>query len=220
MEILYNNAKKQLYEFISSFKEKYHINQYPVDTIKICVNDDTITLVMHEFNTYGFCGAALAGEKNDTIILNTSRSAEQLNFDCGHEIIHLIKHKSMGKETFTCFDKKQNSFIEWEANEGAAEFILSYKTLLPILKENWNYLNSNSKICEFKEFLCHKFMLPPAVIELRIANLKYETHQYINGVPLSNIEILSNKQQSLRGIRVMSLNDIHRQYQAQDDFSI
>lgn len=45
-------------------------------------------------------------------------------------------------------------------------------------------------------------------MENRIENLKYETFQYLNGTPLSDIEILSNSQQRKRNITVKSLNDI------------
>ena len=75
---------------------------------------------------------------------------------------------------------------------------MPYRELLPILKLNWDYLNSSSKIYEFKEALSQKFMAPPATVEIRISNLKYETYQYLNGVDLDNIEILSNKQQKIQ----------------------
>lgn len=66
---------------------------------------------MHNFKTIGFCGAAFPGDKKDTIILNSNRSPKQLNFDCGHEIIHLIKHKEQVDGTFTCFEKKAKFFF-------------------------------------------------------------------------------------------------------------
>ena len=175
---------------------------------------------MHNFKTIGFCGAAFPGDKKDTIILNSNRSPKQLNFDCGHEIIHLIKHKEQVDGTFTCFEKKQNSFLEWEANEGSAELLMPYRELLPILKLNKTVNFTSSKIYEFKEALSQKFMAPPATVEIRISNLKYETYQYLNGVDLDNIEILSNKQQKSRGICVESLNDIHKTLQAREEFKI
>lgn len=52
------------------------------------------------------------------------------------------------------------------------------------------------------------FHVPEAVINYRIENLKYETEQYLSGVPLDKLEILSAKKQCERNIQVQSLNDI------------
>lgn len=202
------NAKRNLYSFVSGFRKYYSINKYPISTVDICNKDETTKIVFHNFKTNGFCGAALPGNKIDTIILNSNRCNNELNFDCGHEIIHLTKHRDKCNDMFTCFDKKQNSFLEWEANEGSAELLLPYKLLLPILKDNWYLLNSFNKIYEFKTELSKHFEVPFSVVENRIENLKYETEQYLNGIPLEEIELLSNNQQKLRNIQVNSLNDI------------
>ncbi len=52
------------------------------------------------------------------------------------------------------------------------------------------------------------FHVPDAVIKYRLENLKYEIFQYLNGVKLDDIEILSLHQQKQRGIKVDSLNTV------------
>lgn len=71
-------------------------------------------------------------------MLNARHSVEELNFDCGHELIHLTKHRGLGLSSFHCFDTlkpKQDPFIEWEANEGAAELTVPYRSFLPLLSD-------------------------------------------------------------------------------------
>lgn len=157
------------------------------------------------------------------ILINSNLSYKEQNFHGFHELIHIYSSEVNSGQTFNCYDNIkpfQDPYTEWVANEGSAELLMSYRELLPILKSDWDYLNSSSKIYEFKEALSQKFMAPPATVEIRISNLKYETYQYLNGVDLDNIEILSNKQQKSRGIRVKSLNDIHKTLQAREEFKI
>jgi hypothetical protein len=48
------------------------------------------------------------------------------------------------------------------------------------------------------------------VITLRFESLKYEIYQYLNGVPLDRLDILSRKQLWKRGIQIRSFNDIEK----------
>lgn len=202
------NAKENLYSFVSCYREELKLIKYPISTIDFCNNDETTKLIYRKFNTPGLCGIALPGRKVDTIILNANRSEYEQNFDCGHELIHLLKHRNTQCESFMCMNNNQNAFIEWEANEGSAELLLPYTELLPIIEKNKYKLTTYQQIHDFKVSLSNKFHVPIAVTENRIENLKYETFQYLNGTPLSDIEILSNSQQRKRNITVKSLNDI------------
>ena len=125
------NAKAELYHFIESMRKKYPLLCYCRDIESFC-KDNNIHLYIRDFDSYGFCGAAFVGKKHDTIILNGRRNKYEMIFDFIHELIHTKKHRDEENQTFTCFDKKQNSFIEWEANEGAAEFLVNYKLFIPV----------------------------------------------------------------------------------------
>jgi hypothetical protein len=48
------------------------------------------------------------------------------------------------------------------------------------------------------------------VITIRFESLKYEIYQYLNGVPLDRLDILSRKQLWKRGIQIRSFNDIEK----------
>ena len=120
-------------------------------------------------------------------------------------MIHLALHRCLNQKTFNCFDKlqaNQNPFIEWQANEGAAEFFVPYQVFLPMIKRCFAYLNTYRNIEKFKKEMADTFHVPEAVINYRIENLKYETEQYLSGVPLDKLEILSAKKQCERNIQV------------------
>ena len=202
------NAKENLYNFVEKLRWNYGINSYPINIANIYKSNEPTELIFYNFKTPGFCGAALPGEKSNTIILNSNRTVDELNFDCGHEVIHLTKHKNQNNDIFTCFERSQNKFLEWEANEGSAELLLPYRLFLPILKENWSTFYSFTDIYRFKRKIAKEFHIPISVVENRIENLKYETHQFLNGKNLNDLEILSNNQQKNRNIIIQSLNDI------------
>lgn len=205
------NAKQDLYDFVEKFKYDFNIKIYPFDTVSFCNNSKNIELIYRKFNTPGLCGVSFLGKKTNTVILNANRNSLELNFDCGHEMIHIFRHKNKNDGYFACTEKFQNSFLEWEANEGAAELLLPYRQLLTLIKDNWNSLCDCWSVEKFKTYISQRFNVPYTVVTNRIENLKYETMQYICGTPLNNIELLSNNQQNKRGIIVSSLNDIAKE---------
>lgn len=207
-------SKQNLYREISQFKEFLGLkkNSYGFDLVELCL-DHGITIEFLPFKTKGLRGMVVFGknEHEDAILLNSNRSKREQNFDCGHETIHLGFHRKAGLQTLNCFDKikdTQNPFLEWHANEGAAELFIPYKVLLPLIKERIRDSSDYSVIESAKLDMANIFEMPEAVIKYRIENLKYEIHQYLNGVSLDNIEILSLTQQERRNIKINSLNTI------------
>lgn len=208
-----SNAKLDLYSFVETLRAelKIHPSKYPINIINICNNDCSTELLYHPFKTHGICGTALIGEKSDTIILNSKRNIIEQNFDCGHEIIHCKKHSGYEVKCFNCFESvlpQQSSFLEWEANEGSAELLVPYKLLLPIILRNRQILSFPPKIQCLKRKLACEFLVTNATIFYRLESLKYEINQYLNGVSLNEIELLSDNCLNKRGITVKSLNNL------------
>ena len=83
-----------------------------------------------------------------------------------------------------------------------------------MIAECYPLLDNYSNIDFFKREMAEIFNVPEAVIKYRIENLKYETTQYLSGIPLDEIEILSAKKQEERNIYTISLNQI-----SDDDFA-
>ncbi len=113
------NAKQELYQKIDQlrFDLGLPVVNCPINMLDVFAVFGT-NVTLHAFDTYGFCGAAFAGSICDTVILNSQRSEAERNFDGGHEYVHLNLHRGMNDGVFRCFTRCQNTFIEWQANEG------------------------------------------------------------------------------------------------------
>lgn len=137
------------------------------------------------------------------IVLDENLSSNESNFVCAHEIFHLLVHPSKNNVTFTCHDSirpQQNSFQEWEANEGGAELIVPYKDFIP------RFLSYTARYTPYTtpgvlEALASHYHVSVPVIKNRIDNLSYEIYQYLNGISIENIKLLSRNQQKMRGIQ-------------------
>lgn len=206
--------KADFYDKISNLRRKlgFDNNTYRVDFVALC-KQMGMEIGEMPFFTSGLRGMASlgSGEKKDVIILNTARNKFEQNVDCAHEFVHINFHRSEGYQSFKCFDKaqpNQNKYLEWQANEGSAELVVPYRSLLPKVKEAYPYLNSHESIYSFKEELVQVYGVTSAVISYRLESLKYEIQQFVNGVPMQNLQVLSHNSQIKQGINIKSLNDI------------
>lgn len=207
------SAKKDLYCFVEALRKeaKLSFSNYPINTVKLCHASERVDIDYADFKTSGICGTAMLGEKVDTIILNSNRSEREQNFDCGHEMIHLAHHRENHQECFQCFTTPrvcQDSFVEWQANEGSAEMLVPYKLLFPHVRAAYNGINSFGRLESFKASMALSFDVSMAVINFRIESLKYEIRQYCSGIPFEDINFLSKSEQDRLGISILSLNDI------------
>lgn len=193
-----NNAKEDLYARVDVMRKKLGIFSYdtPINTLDLCTKKvSDVEIIYHDFETNGFCGAAFAGERMNTIVLNSTRSEAEQNFDCGHELIHLVRHRDQNNGIFNCTAKNRNSFLEWEANEGSAQFIVPYQDFIP------RFLNLfNSGVLGIKYVLAEHYHVTAQVISIRLESLSYEIDQYQEGARLDCLELLSRRQRKQRGI--------------------
>jgi Zn-dependent peptidase ImmA (M78 family) len=212
MSIYYN--KQGLYKEIAKLKNHLGFEE-SASGIDLVEHLENIGILIEKlpYKTKGLRGMAVLGneQNEDIIILNQSRGILEQNYDCAHEVVHLSLHRTVGLNLFNCFDnitENQNPFYEWHANEGAAEMLVPYKVLLPIIKEHKKYLFDYYDIESFRDYLSVIFYVPEAVIKYRFANLKYEISQYLSGKSIDEIEILSLSQQQKRGIYIKSINEV------------
>lgn len=209
--------KRQLYSLIHKHKQQLGLNcnDYGFNMIQLC-RQKGILLEQLPFKTKYLRGIASIGNEieKDVILLNSNRVFIEQNFDCSHEFVHLCIHRNLDKKIFNCMDAvyvKQDKYIEWQANEGAAELLVPYEELLPLIKNGPFNLNNPYEIKNLKNFVANIFNVTIKVIEFRLESLKYEIHQYLNDTPLNKIRILSQSQQIRLNIKVKSLNDIERE---------
>jgi Zn-dependent peptidase ImmA (M78 family) len=213
-------TKRGLYNKVDELRQHYGIYSldYPIDIKLFIKNNIKIKIGEIPFKTNGLRGMAVVAEESNqwhTILLNSNRDPEEQNFDCSHEFIHIcFQGREYGK-TFNCFERvlpSQNSYEEWQANEGGAELLVPYRLFIPRVAREINDIRSWEDIVFFKNELAKEYNVSAAVIKNRLESLKYEINQYLNGVPVEHIEILSKSEQDRRHIEVTSLNDISNRY--------
>lgn len=197
-------TKQLLYDNVDSLISQLDFtnNDYPLNSISIA-KKYCVDLHLEEINFDNLCGVLYRG-KSTYIALNASHNDEMKNFDCMHELIHYFLHD--GEKEFKCLnsnEKKvcQNSFLEWQANEGAAQALVPYKMFIPMYVEL--SLKYRDDILQYKitKILSEYFNVSEFVISNRIHNLRYEIYQYfIKKCSIDNLDIYSNKQLSKRGL--------------------
>ncbi len=113
--------KANLYKWIQNVRDQLNITErdYPLNSSNLCTNLLGKKFAYVDFKTSALRGMAAIDKnnpQNDVILLNSSRTKIEQNFDCAHEIIHTLKHRSLpGVTSFNCFEtikQKQDSFLE------------------------------------------------------------------------------------------------------------
>lgn len=186
--------------------------QYGIDMVKE-YESFGILIEAVPFKSRALRGMAAIGNKPqpDVILLNCARTHREQNFDCSHETIHLALHRHTGRSTFNCYSEvspNQDPFLEWQANEGAAEFLMPYRQFIPMLRDTIGDRPTKLAIDYFIDKACDIFFVPDMAVKYRLENLKYEIYQYYAGTELRDIKILSKKQQEKQGLHLMSLNTL------------
>ena len=190
-------TKKDLYRIIDGLIMdngfSFGAVNYCVDSValakKACRN---VKIELLDFKTINICGILFKTAKSTSIGLNSRRSAAGRNFDCMHELIHYWLHNA---ESFYCDQRSQNDmndYIEWQANEGAAQFLMPYQVFIPAYMRMEEASASEDEIVHS---LGRRFNVGGQSVKVRIASLQNEIAQYKNNVPMDKIEILSRRQQ-------------------------
>lgn len=205
-------TKRELYKFISNLKEQHAFALSFFTIQEFCKYELGIRIGTLTFRTEGLRGMSMP-EKNGepaVIILSEKRNAVEQDFDCIHELIHVLRHPCTKATCFRCYDKvrpNQNAFYEWEANEGAAEFLMPYKSFIPTLVSKIAYIEDDraqvipEDICEMAE----QFHVTDQMVMNRISGLRYEILQYLSGVALEDLDIRSLNSQKRAGINYSNL---------------
>lgn len=208
-------TKATLYRKISEIRKNFGIRpeDYPLDLIELCKKYPQLQICYNRFNTPGLKGLSYIGKgsERDVVVLSVEQDKAERNFTLTHEIMHTILHRGESTRKFGCYTTArftQDPYIEWQANEGAAEFLIPAYIFLKEISEKWLSLHSSHDFVELKEYLSKRFNVTPHVIEIRYEHLKYEIHQFLSGVPYEQIKVISQRRQDALGIHVKSLNTI------------
>lgn len=210
------NYKQALYTYIARLRGRYGITDasYPLDIVSMIRAREPTNIVFQEFESPYFCAAAIPGPVQDTIILNTRRGPSQ-NFDCGHELVHLKKHRDSKHALFSCVElggviQGGSPFQEWEANEGSAELLVPYRLFIPFFMAARPDIRSQQDYRRFLRAAADRFGVTPATIRVRFDSLRYAVWQAARGAAIDEVELLSNAQQRARNISCPSVNDLYK----------
>lgn len=212
------STKKEIYQNVNEIRQYMGLNKgsvYPLNSVQLATSFcKNLTINKINFETTDICGILYKGENTTSIALNESRTEEQQNFDCAHELIHYFFH-DISFCKCVCSEKKiieQERSIEYQANEGSAELLVPYELILPEIKKARPSLKAWHDFHKFKFNMSLMFNVTDIVISFRLESLKYEIMQYLNGTSINNLKILSNTQQTKMGIKCTSFNDIELEH--------
>ena len=213
----YSNQKQLLYEtahFIRTNVLELD-DKTPCNIVKICCENRLSDVAFLPFKTSGLRGMAVLSEMEgqDIILLNEKLTYYERNFYCAHELMHLLIHRKAGGATFQCYQTihpNQNSFLEWQANEGGAELVIPYRDFFIVVKQNLDKLHTSVDYKKFKLQLMERYGVSKTVVDIKFESLKYELYQYLSGIPIDHIQFLSFSAQQRHNISVPSFNDIEK----------
>lgn len=145
------------------------------------------------------------------ILLNSNLSYVEHNFQGIHELIHIYESKSCPGASFSCYDTimpNQNTYVEWIANEGAAELLMPYKVFIPHFASLFNiYTNELSEWVrtygnkDIYDVIAGQFNVTSIAVRNRVKSLSYETDLFILGRSIDGIIPLSYNKQKQLGIQ-------------------
>lgn len=214
-------TKKELYRIIGQIRSdlllKTEQTVYPVPLLHICKQIEGLAVEAVPFRTKSLRGMAVIAENanhNDIILLNSHLDERELHFYCAHELVHICLHREEPGRQFSCYDKAmphQDPALEWQANEGAAELLVPYHSLLPNIKRRMPSLHSAEAFRAFRTGLAVFYGVSGHVIRLRLESLKFEIQQHLEGCPVEKIELMSRRQQQNRHVDVKSLLDMEQE---------
>ena len=196
-------TKAELYEKINNKFDELELNPFSINfridskelAKKVCLN---LEIVQMNFEESKICGILYKGKNSTTIGLNARRSAFGQNFDCMHELIHYWYHD---EPNYFCMpmdiinNNKEEAHLEWQANEGAAQFLMPYQSFIPA------YSNAHDRFYARRstenayeaiiDHLAKTYLVGRLAAAYRINGLSKEISQYINGTEIQNIKVLS-----------------------------
>ena len=158
----------------------------------------------------GMCSPGKSGEP-DVILLSARLSARERGFYAAHEWVHLCCHREKINTPFRCREygrPRQDSYLEWQANEGAAEIVMPWRQVAELVLASPPDCTSRASLIRLRLRLADAFGVSDRMAAVRLESLRYELAYALGGQPLERIELLSSAEQRRRGIRVRSLEEL------------
>lgn len=211
-------TKKDLYLAIDAVRSERGIpnNKNNPSFYNDCANYDDIKLLTCDLQDRELRGFSVVSK--NAIVLNSLRTETERNFDCAHEFAHLSFHKNVNHKTFKCHDYNNpdiNPYLEWQANETAAELLIPYRKFIPEFIDDFRKCSDFCEYWNLVDCYAYEYEVSRLVMEYRIESLRYELHQYECGKCINEIEFLSKRKREERGLMIQSYHDRFDPYDMQ-----
>ena len=200
-------TKEDVYKAVNLVKKELALSDDPEEFCTALAEMGELRLEIHKFNSNRLGGFIVKNEEGSSaIVINGLLSREARAFCLAHELMHLIFHPVGGYDKTPGEDNGQ-SFTEYFANEGAAEWILPWRKFGVHVAEAWDFLKIPSDIAEFKIACAVRFSVTPTAVFYRLETLKYEIWQLRQNIEPDKIKVRSQKWMTQQGILTESLNE-------------
>lgn len=168
-----------------------------------------ITLICREFDSRRLAGMLMRGETATLLVLNSARGELAQRFTLTHELVHYFLHTDQVR--FCCEDAGAGPY-EWQANEGAAELLVPYRSFLKEVR--CLHAQDCRDLDEVYARLSMKYHVSPVVIKNRMESLSFEIDDCLRGapataiVPKSRARHLRDGDRIVKGFRVRKRGEI------------
>lgn len=203
-------SKKSLYTTIDYIRTQLGIDldDHP-DKYKFYSDElaKVVNIELVQFDSKRLCGLIVKNElpKQSTVIINSSKSSDSQKFALMHELVHFFAHP-IPKKPFLCDESNKSDPLEWQANEGSAEILVPYRIFIPRIADLIRKCSDYMDYVSVSYILADEFATSVPIITNRMNSLVYEINQYIEGIPLDRIKILSKSKREKLNLKVKSLN--------------
>ena len=182
------NCRISLYRRIDSLRRLWNV-QDPFDPFMIAETLPGIRLYETAFSTAGLHGFIVTSpDKNRaTIVLDTRRSDKEQMFDLSHELIHFALHPPTDRA------HGYSPFMEWQANEGAAELLLPRALLLRILSETRERIRTPDDAALLVRSLARRQGIRETVVRWRMWSLRQDAARTLAGEDPKTLPLLPQR---------------------------
>ena len=182
------NCRVSLYRRIDALRRLWNVRD-PFDPFLAAESLPGIRLYETAFSTAGLHGFIVTSpdKSRATIVLDTRRSEEEQMFDLSHELIHFALHPPTDRV------HGYSPFMEWQANEGAAELLLPRTLLLRILSETRDRIRASADAALLVRSLARRQGIRETVVRWRMWSLRLDVARTLAGENPETLPLLPQR---------------------------
>jgi Zn-dependent peptidase ImmA (M78 family) len=132
-----------------------------------------------------------------------------------HEFVHLKLHRNEKTAVFGCYDDTSSGrdpFMEWQANEGAAEILVPHRSFLKDVQSMKDCFSCPADIDMSIKALAQKYKVTENVISIRFESLSFEVGRVLGGSDPMGVPVVTSKVKKLMKNKITSVNDVKKKY--------